>query len=136
MNDYNYANRRNHLIQYDEYLGSMVDKLNKDSFYRQAKIRFSAHSNNHHFVERFIDRDLDITKILPIFYNFILRHRCEIVYYTYLENRPIRLELIVDGIVLGLSVKNHIFTFHTVFDRGDSLNTSEQVFQITNKGSL
>lgn len=121
--DFNYVNRKKILRLSQEYLINMVNSLNSDKFFKLSRIRFSEHTNNYHFVERFPDRKLDITKELPKFYQFILKNRCQIVYFCYLEDGPNRLELEINDIRLGLSVKNGLISFRTIFKKYENRYT-------------
>jgi len=117
-----------------EYFLKMVNKLNENSAFNYANIRFSSNNNNFHFVERFGDRKLDIKKVLPIYYKFILRHRCEIIYYCYLDNAATRLELEYDNMILGLSLNNKSLAFRTIIDKWTNRKDGQiPIFRISNQ---
>ena len=114
--DYEYIQNRNRRIAHNEYLSNMVVKLNSDVWFRTTDISFSDYSLDNHFIDRFSDRNLDITVILPKFYRFILKHRCELIYYMNLENRPNRLEFEIGDIRIGLIAIGRIVRFRTIFE--------------------
>lgn len=115
--DFDYVNRKKILRLSQEYLINMVNSLNSDKFFKLSHILFSGNTNNYHFVERFCDRDLDILEELPKFYQFILQNRCQIVYFSYLEDGPKRLELEIDNTRLGLTSMNKTISFRTIFKK-------------------
>jgi len=133
--DFRYIKRRQMLASRQKYLGVMVEKLNKDPTFFEAMVNFSNHSNNHHFVERFSDRDLVINEVLPLYYKFILKHRKQIIEYCHMVPQPKRLELDVGGIRIGLSGLGTNLTFRTIYkkyeDRHESLNITN--FLITDE---
>lgn len=133
--DFKYIRRREMLTSRQKYLGVMVDKLNADPTFFTAMVHFSSHSNNFHFVERFSDRDLVINEVLPLYYQFILKHRTDIIEYCHMTPQPKRLELDVGGIRIGLSGYGTNLTFRTIYKKYDNRHESVNItnFLITDE---
>ena len=102
------------LSNHQQYLNKMISSLNSDTFFNKGNVRFAVSNSGYHFVERFLDRDFKIDETLPSIYQMILKHRCEIIYFSRLKTSK-RLELVYDDIVVGLSYNTFKFMFRTIY---------------------
>lgn len=82
-------------------LKTLIRKMNADPFMEAAQIKFSERID--HVVDRAFDHDIDFAEVLRQFQWFLANKKCEIVYYCYLEDPPLRMNLESKNLIIGVS---------------------------------
>lgn len=80
----------------------LFDNMNKRYFERKH-IVLSTDIN--HAVDRIKDRKLDEVEVLKDLSSVLRNYVCQIIFYAYLEDRPLRLNIETKKFVFGFSIK-------------------------------
>jgi hypothetical protein len=92
----------------------------------KVDIRFSTKFD--HVIDRFKDRSVDMFKALTQLRNLLYGNVCQVVFYCYLEDRPLRLNLKTSDYVFGFTCSEDahgkVLKFRTIIDNGPTRRDS------------
>lgn len=102
----------------EDGMRTLVRNINNLPEFITAKICF--HSDIQHFVDRLEDRKLDLLDVAPVIRKTIKDHLCEMIFYAYLDDRPIRFNIKTRDFIVGLTCSvsantgKRVFRFRTI----------------------
>ena len=83
-------------------LRQLISIFNDDPYFKLAQISFS--KNFEHFVDRMLERNIDVFDVMTLMKKSVKNHKCEIVYFCHLEDAPLRLNLKSKDLVIGFTL--------------------------------
>ena len=86
----------------EDGLRQLISAFNEDPYFKLAQISFS--KNFEHFVDRMLERKIDVVDVLTLIKKSVKNHKCEIVYFCHLEDAPLRLNLKNQDLVIGFTL--------------------------------
>ena len=86
----------------EDGLRGILSVFNNDPYFKFAQISFS--KNLDHFVDRLLERRIDVVDVLKLMKKTVKNHKCEIVYVCCLEEMPLRVNIKNEDLVIGLTL--------------------------------